>query len=67
MTIMTLYYSLLWLAMMLVGGACYEQRFITKKRGQKFKTLEVAGWCIIIVAMLGFAHGVLEVFHLIVM
>lgn len=23
-TIQTLYYSLLWLAMMIIGGACYE-------------------------------------------
>ena len=67
MTIMTLYYSLLWLAMMVIGGACYEQRIITKKRGKKYKTLEAAGWCLIIVAMLGFVHGLLGAFHLIVM
>ena len=30
-TIKTLWYSLLWLTMMLIGGACYEQRFYTKK------------------------------------
>ena len=65
MTIMTLWYTLLWAAMMVIGGACYEQRFITKKRGSKFKTLELAGWCIIIMAMLGMVHGVLYLFNLI--
>ena len=35
-TIRTLWYSLLWLAMMVVGGACYEQRLIVKKRGKKY-------------------------------
>ena len=35
-TINTLWYSLLWVGMMLIGGACYEQRLIVKKRGSKF-------------------------------
>lgn len=34
-TIHTLWYSLLWLGMMLIGGACYEQRFYTKKHDGK--------------------------------
>ena len=67
MTIMTLWYSLLWLAMMLVGGACYEQRWITKNRGRKYQTLALAGWCIIITAMLGLVHGLLYIFHLVVL
>lgn len=65
-TMQTLYYSLLWLAMMLIGGACYEQRLIQKFKGKKLKTLELAGWVIIVTAMLGLAHGVLAVFHLII-
>ena len=64
MTIMTLWYSLLWLVMMIFGGACYEQRFIVKKRGKKLQTLAQAGWCIIIIAMLGLVHGLLYMFHL---
>ena len=64
-TINTLWYSLLWLAMMIGGGACYEQRFISKKLGHKLKTLELAGWCIIVLAMLGMTHGILAMFHLI--
>ena len=35
MTNLTLWYSLLWFVMMVVGGACYEQHFIVKKRGKK--------------------------------
>ncbi len=34
-TINTLWYTLLWLGMMLIGGACYEQRFYTKKHNGK--------------------------------
>lgn len=64
MTIRTLWYSLLWLIMMILGGACYEQRFIVKKRGKKLQTLALAGWCVIIIAMLGFIHGLLYFFHL---
>lgn len=66
LTIKTLWYSFLWLAMMLLGGTLYEQRFYTKKHdGKKMQTLALAGWLIIIMAMLGFLHGVLAVFHLI--
>lgn len=65
MTIMTLWYSLLWVVMMVVGGACYEQRVYSKKHGKKLKTLELAGWCIIVVGMLGMVHGILYMFHLI--
>lgn len=65
-TINTLWYSLLWLGMLIIGGACYEQRFYSKKHnGQKMQTLALAGWCIIIMAMLGFVHGILAIFHLI--
>lgn len=65
-TIKTLWYALLWLVMMLVGGACYEQRFYTKKHdGKKMQSLALAGWVIIIMAMLGFVHGILAFFHLI--
>jgi hypothetical protein len=34
-TIKTLWYSLLWLCMMIIGGACYEQRFYAKKHNGK--------------------------------
>ena len=65
-TIKTLWYSLLWLGMMIIGGACYEQRFYAKKHdGKKMQTLALAGWLIIIIAMLGFIHGILAFFHLI--
>ena len=66
MTIMTLWYSLLWLVMMLIGGACYEQRLIVKKRGEKLQTLALAGWLIIVTAMLGLVHGILGFFNLII-
>ena len=66
MTIMTLWYSLLWLVMMLIGGACDEQRLIVKKRGEKLQTLALAGWLIIVTAMLGLVHGILGFFNLII-
>ena len=65
-TIQTLYYSLLWLAMMIVGGACYEQRLIQKIKKKKLKTLELVGWIIIVTAMLGLVHGILAFFNLII-
>ena len=34
-TIKTLWYSLLFVAMILIGGACYEQRFYAKKHDGK--------------------------------
>ena len=64
-TINTLWYSLLWVAMMIAGGSCYEQRMIVKKLGHKLKTLELAGWCIVVIAMLGLVHGILWYFKLI--
>ena len=65
-TIRTLWYSLLWLAMMLIGGTCYEQRLYSKKHnGKKMQSLALAGWVVIIMAMLGFVHGILAMFHLI--
>ena len=65
MTIATLWYSLLWIFMMLVGGAMYEQKIICKKRGKKFETLAWVGQIIIIIAMVGFLHGLLYIFDLI--
>ncbi len=66
-TINTLWYSLLWVCMMLIGGTCYEQRFYTKKHdGKKMQTLALAGWCIIVLGTLGLIHGILAFFHLIV-
>ena len=39
-TIKTLWYVLLWVCMMLVGGAFYEQRFYSSKHnGKKMQTL----------------------------
>ena len=64
-TIKTLWYSLFWLGMMLIGGACYEQRFYSKKHnGKKMQTLSFAGMVIITAAMLGLIHGILAFFHL---
>ena len=66
-TLHTLWYSLLWLGMMIIGGACYEQRFYSKKHnGKKMQTLALVGWFLIILAMLGFVHGILAIFHCIV-
>ena len=65
-TIRTLWYSLAFLVMMVIGGAMYEQRFYSKKHdGKKMQTLAVAGWMIIFMAMLGFVHGILSIFHMI--
>lgn len=65
-TIRTLWYSLAFLVMMVFGGAMYEQRFYSKKHdGKKMQTLAVAGWMIIFMAMLGFVHGILSIFHMI--
>ena len=65
-TIRILWYSLAFLVMMIIGGAMYEQRFYSKKHdGKKMQTLAVAGWMIIFMAMLGFVHGILSIFHMI--
>lgn len=65
-TIRTLWYSLAFLVMMVIGGAMYEQRFYSKKHdGKKMQTLAVAGWMIIFMAMLGFVHGIFSIFHMI--
>ena len=65
-TIRTLWYSLAFLVMIVIGGAMYEQRFYSKKHdGKKMQTLAVAGWMIIFMAMLGFVHGILSIFHMI--
>ena len=64
-TIHTLWYSLLWLAMMIIGGTCYEQRFYSKKHnGNKMQTLALVGWFLIVLATLGLVHGLLAIFHL---
>lgn len=39
MGIMTLWYSLLFVAMMVIGGFCYEQPHFAKKNGKKYETL----------------------------
>ena len=52
--------------MIIVGGACYEQRFIQKYKGKKLKTLELVGWVIIVTTMLGLIHGILALFNLII-
>ena len=65
MTIMTLWYTLLFIGMLVLGGLMYEQPHFVRKRATKYKTLELCGWCIIIIAMLGCVHGVLYLFHLI--
>ena len=65
-TIKTLWYSLAFLVMMVIGGAMYEQRFYSKKHDdKKMQTLAVAGWMIIFMAMLGFVHGILSIIHMI--
>ena len=65
-TIRTLWYSLAFLVMIVIGGAMYEQRFYSKKHdGKKMQTLAVAGWMIIFMAMLGFVYGILSIFHMI--
>lgn len=66
-TINTLWYSLLWVFMMVVGGLMYEQPHFVRKRNEKYKTLELVGWVVIIAAMIGLIHyGVLGTFHWIV-
>ena len=55
-TINTLWYTLLWVGMMVLGGLMYEQPHFVRKRATKYKTLELAGWVIIITAMLGLIH-----------
>lgn len=64
-TLNTLWYSLLWAAMMIIGGLMYEQPHFKRKDGTKYKTLELAGWCVIIMAMLGLIHAILAFFNLI--
>lgn len=67
MTIMTLYYTLLWVVMMIVGGLFYEQPYFSKKRGKKYETMAHVGWILIIAATVGLIHGILGFLHLIVM
>ena len=65
-TINTLWYSLLWVFMMIVGGLMYEQPRFVRKRNEKYKTLELVGWVVIVGAMIGLIHyGILGTFHLI--
>ena len=63
-TINTLWYSLLWIAMMVIGGLMYEQPHFVRKRQTKYKTLELAGWVMIIIAMFGIIrYGILVPLH----
>ncbi len=62
---MTLYYILLWVAMMVTGILMYEQPLITKKKGFVLKALQQIGWIIMFVAMLGFFYGILALLGLI--
>lgn len=65
-TIRTLWYSLAFLVMIIAGGAMYEQRFYSKKHdGKKMETLAVTGWILIFCAVIGFLHGILSIFHMI--
>ena len=67
MTIMTLYYTLLWVFMMIIGGLCYEQPHIVKVKGKKLETLSHVGWILIVAAMIGLIHGVLSFMGLILL
>ena len=64
MTINTLWYVLIWAFMMLIGGACYEQRIIQKYKGKKYEALAFTGQAIMFIAMVGFVHGVLTIIDL---
>lgn len=67
LTLNTLWYTLLWAAMMIIGGLMYEQPHFVRKRNTKYKTMELCGWIIIIMAMIGLVHyGILGALHWIV-
>lgn len=62
---MTLYYTILWVVMMVTGILMYEQPLTTKKKGKVLKALQQIGWMIMFTAMLGLVHGILGVLGLI--
>lgn len=62
---MTLYYTILWVVMMVAGILMYEQPLTTKKKGRVLKALQQIGWMIMFTAMLGLVHGILGVLGLI--
>lgn len=62
---MTLYYTILWVVMMVTGVLMYEQPLITRKKGKVLKALQQVGWMIMFTAMLGLVHGVLGLLGLI--
>lgn len=62
---MTLYYTILWVAMMVTGVLMYEQPLISRKKGKVLKALQQVGWMIMFTAMLGLVHGVLGLLGLI--
>ena len=64
--IQTLYYSILWVIMMVVGLLMYEQPLIKKHHNKILEGLRQIGWMVIFVAMLGLIHGILAYFKLII-
>ena len=62
---MTLYYTILWVAMIVTGVLMYEQPLISRKKGKVLKALQQVGWMIMFTAMLGLVHGVLGLLGLI--
>ena len=62
---MTLYYTILWVIMMVIGVLMYEQPLITRTKGKVLKALQQIGWMIMFIAMLGFMHGILSLIKLI--
>ena len=62
---MTLYYTILWVVMMVTGVLMYEQPLISRKKGKVLKALQQVGWMIMFTAMLGLVHGVLGLLGLI--
>ncbi len=67
LSINTLWYSLLWVFMMVIGGLMSEQPHFVRKKKEKYKTLELVGWVVIIAAMIGLIHyGVLGTLHWII-
>ena len=57
--IQTIYYSALWIIMMVIGILMYEQPLIQKKYNKILEALRQIGWMIMFIAMLGCIHGIL--------
>ena len=64
--IQTIYYSILWVFMMIIGILMYEQPLIQKRHNKILAALRQIGWMIIFIAMLGCVHGILAYFKLII-